>query len=406
MTGALLALVVADDLTGAADSAVAFARRGVATRVTFDRPSAPDGTEVIAVDTDTRRAQPADAAQAVTVAVAAAPRARVTFKKIDSTLRGNISTETDAVLRAADTALAVCAPAFPGTGRTTVNGVQHAHGERIGDVRSLFTGLPVTGVPLTAVRAGELAEHLHRAQTDGIRVVVVDAETDADLTIVVRAVIAAPTRIVWVGSGGLAAALARTLVPEPAPVRPPTIAGPVLVVVGSGTPQAAAQAAAVRGTGACEVTFPAAHLLTGDLAALRPAARRVSRRLAEQADVLVTIEDGHRIPAGGGRSAVAALARALAAAEPAPAGLVVTGGETARLLTAALGATGLTLAGELQTGVVVGRLVGDVAFPVVTKAGAFGGPDALVEAVTGLRSGARPSGRDPAEPTPHHTEES
>ena len=396
MTGAPLALVVADDLTGAADSAVAFARRGVPTRVSFDLPSAPEGTEVIAVDTDTRRAHPGDAARAVTDAVAAAPPARVTFKKIDSTLRGNIVTETDAVLQAADAALAVCAPAFPGTGRATVNGVQHAHGQQIGDVRRLFAGMPVAGVGLAAVRAGELAERLDRAVTDGTRVVVVDAETDADLTIVARAAFAVPTRIVWVGSGGLAAAVARTLVPDPRPVSHPRIAGPVLVVVGSGTPQAAAQAAAVRRTGACEVTFPAAHLLSCDLAALGPAARRVGRRLAEQADVLVTIGDGHLIPRGGGRPAAAALARVLAAVEPAPAALVVTGGETARLLTAALGATGLALAGELQAGVVVGRLVGNVTFPVVTKAGAFGGPEALVDAVARLRS----------EPGPHHTEES
>jgi uncharacterized protein YgbK (DUF1537 family) len=44
----------------------------------------------------------------------------------------------------------------------------------------------------------------------------------------------------------------------------------------------------------------------------------------------------------------------------------------------------------------VGRLVGNVTFPVVTKAGAFGGPDAFVDAVSRLRS----------EPGPHHTEES
>jgi uncharacterized protein YgbK (DUF1537 family) len=396
MTAAPLALVVADDLTGAADSAVAFARRGVPTRVTFDLPSAPEGTEVVAVDTDTRRAHPADAARAVTDAVAAARPARVTFKKIDSTLRGNIAAETGAVLRGADAALALCAPAFPGTGRTTVDGVQYAHGERIGDVQHAFAGVPVTGVRLAAVRAGELAERLARAATDGIRVVVVDAETDADLTIAARTAIALPTRIVWVGSGGLAAALARTLVPDPRPVSHPRIAGPVLVVVGSSTPQAAAQAAAVRSTGACEVAFPAVQLLAGDLAALAPFARRVGRRLAEQTDVLVTIEDGHRIPPGGGRPVVAALAQALAAVEPVPAGLVVTGGETARLLTAALGATGLALTGELQAGVVVGRLVGNVTFPVVTKAGAFGGPEALVDAVSRLRS----------EPGPHHTEES
>jgi uncharacterized protein YgbK (DUF1537 family) len=206
--------------------------------------------------------------------------------------------------------------------------------------------------------------------------------------------------VLWVGSGGLAAALARTLIADPAPVRLPAVVGPVLVVVGSGTPQSAAQAAAFRDTGACEVAFPAAHLLTGDPAILSPAAERVARQLSRGTDVLVRIQDGSRIPAGTGRHAVTTLARALAAAEPNPACLVVTGGETARVLTVAMGATGLSLAGELQPGVVVGRLAGRLPCPVVTKAGGFGEPGALVDAVAGLRS-ARAT--DPIRPEPATT---
>lgn len=49
MTGGPLALIIADDLSGAADSAVAFGRRGVPTQVTFDATSSPAGVEVIAV---------------------------------------------------------------------------------------------------------------------------------------------------------------------------------------------------------------------------------------------------------------------------------------------------------------------------------------------------------------------
>lgn len=407
MTGGPLALIIADDLSGAADSAVAFGRRGVPTQVTFDATSSPAGVEVIAVDTDTRRADPAAAAYVVTSAVAGEPGARLVFKKIDSTLRGNIAAETEAVLRAADATLAVCAPAFPGTGRTTVDGVQYAHGERVADVPALFAGCLVTNIHLAAVRLGGLEDRLGAAAHDGAQVVVVDAETDADLVVVARTATALQARLVWVGSGGLADALARTLVPDPVPVRTPTIAGPMLVVVGSGAPQAAAQAAAVRSTGADEVAFSAAELLDGELAALRPAAERVARRLAEGADVLVTIKDGHLIPSDGGRPVVATLARALAAASPAPAGLIVTGGETARMLTEALGATGLSLAGELQPGVVVGRLVGAVACPIVTKAGAFGGPSALVDAVIRLRPEREPVMEGPPPgPVQKDTEES
>jgi uncharacterized protein YgbK (DUF1537 family) len=385
-----LALIIADDLSGAADSGVAFARRGVPTRVAFDATSGQADADVVVVDTDSRGAAPAAAAHAVATAVAGVAGARLTFKKIDSTLRGNIAAETAAMLRAAESTLAVCAPAFPATGRITVDGVQYAHGELVGDVPALFAGFPVTRIPLTVVRQGGLVERLDRAAGHGTQVVVVDAETDTDLGVVARAVTSLQARPVWVGSGGLADALARTLVPDPVPVRFPTTAGPVLVVVGSAAPQAAAQAAALRDAGVAEVAFPAAALLGGDLAVLRATAERVARRLAEGADVLVTIEDGHVIPSDRGRPAVTALATALAAAEPAAAALVVAGGETARMLCAALGATGLTLVGELQSGIVVGLLVGGPGWPVVTKSGAFGGAGGLLDAVIRLSSQREP----------------
>ena len=105
----------------------------------------------------------------MTSAVAGEPGARLVFKKIDSTLRGNIAAETEAVLRAADATLAVCAPAFPGTGRTTVDGVQYAHGERVGDVPALFAGCLVTSISLAAVRRGDWRTDWARPRTMGRR---------------------------------------------------------------------------------------------------------------------------------------------------------------------------------------------------------------------------------------------
>lgn len=69
-------------------------------------------------------------------------------------------------------------------------------------------------------------------------------------------------------------------------------------------------------------------------------------------------------------------------------GLVLTGGATAVGVARRLGATGIRLHGEVEAGVPRGTLVGPVPYPVVTKAGGFGGPDTLVGAVEALaRSG-------------------
>jgi uncharacterized protein YgbK (DUF1537 family) len=65
-------------------------------------------------------------------------------------------------------------------------------------------------------------------------------------------------------------------------------------------------------------------------------------------------------------------------------GLVLTGGATAVGVARRLGASGIRLEGEVETGVPMGALIGPRPYPVVTKAGGFGGPDTLVRAVETL----------------------
>jgi len=65
-------------------------------------------------------------------------------------------------------------------------------------------------------------------------------------------------------------------------------------------------------------------------------------------------------------------------------GLVLTGGATAVGVARRLGASGIRLEGEVETGVPMGILVGPRPYPVVTKAGGFGGPDTLEGAVEAL----------------------
>jgi uncharacterized protein YgbK (DUF1537 family) len=101
-------------------------------------------------------------------------------------------------------------------------------------------------------------------------------------------------------------------------------------------------------------------------------------------------------PAAGGTGTsqrdAGACARCLAAAterwsaELRPAGLVVAGGATARCLFERLGASGVHLLGEVAPGIPRGRVVGGVwaDVPIVTKAGGFGAPNALLDAVRAL----------------------
>jgi hypothetical protein len=83
-------IIIADDLSGATDSAVACAERGLDTVVALGKTDGFGAAEAIAFDADTRRLT-SDAAAAETarrVRTHAKARGGLLFKKVDSTLRG------------------------------------------------------------------------------------------------------------------------------------------------------------------------------------------------------------------------------------------------------------------------------------------------------------------------------
>lgn len=64
--------------------------------------------------------------------------------------------------------------------------------------------------------------------------------------------------------------------------------------------------------------------------------------------------------------------------------LVLTGGDTAVRVARELGATGILLHGEIEAGIPTGTLIGPRPYRIVTKAGGFGGPNTLREALRAL----------------------
>src|ERR1700730_12273626 len=171
--------ILADDLAGSADAASYFrtARRRV--RVMFTEGAPWDGALGAAVvqvfDTETRGLQPDEARRRIAQAVsplASAPGSRRIFKKVDSTLRGNLGVEIETALRILGRPLAVLAPAFPANQRAVraghlfVNGVpvtETSYGRdpqtpvranRVADIVRATTDLPVHEIGLDAVRAG------------------------------------------------------------------------------------------------------------------------------------------------------------------------------------------------------------------------------------------------------------
>ena len=382
-------MIVADDLSGAADTAVAFARDGrrpvVRWRTAHAWLESSDPPEVLALDTETRSGSAQSAAEATTLAVGAARRldAGILFKKIDSTLRGHVGSEVAAALDAWGTpAMAVVAPAFPEVGRTTRLGCQLVNGTPLPASaiapRLDAAGLRTQLIDLSEVRSEGLAECLVAHSRAGVRAVVCDADCPDDLVRIARAALSRGREIVWVGSGGLARALAAeqvrdTAAPEAGRLSAALSAAgrPVLIVVGSATTTARQQAQCLADAGATRIAVP--------LSALREAGPDgrdseilavLCDRLAEGTDVVVTIEAG--TDSSGDPRIVDALAAWLRPVAALVGGVVVTGGETAVHLFDAWGITGLEVIGEIEPGVPRALSLGRVEMPVVTKAGGFG----------------------------------
>jgi uncharacterized protein YgbK (DUF1537 family) len=62
-------------------------------------------------------------------------------------------------------------------------------------------------------------------------------------------------------------------------------------------------------------------------------------------------------------------------------GIVATGGDTSKALCKTLGAQALEILGEVEAGIPILRVMGEQTLPLVTKAGGFGSPAAMADAL-------------------------
>jgi uncharacterized protein YgbK (DUF1537 family) len=262
-------LVIADDLTGACDAAVHFARAGHRVRVSLDADGGPCQTDVLALSTESRDAGLDVFRQTLAGRLRHLPELcpRILFKKIDSTLRGSVGPEVAEVLAAFACDVAIVTPAFPAMGRMVEGGcLRIAGGAHFAPVE-LAACFREHGVgPHCHAQAGAVGE----AVASGARFVLLDAACEADLDAIVSQGLALPQRVLWAGSAGLAAALAWTGTGTPAAGRMPSAAPAREVAVPNGAAQdagardAAVAYAAAQGTPAAAIfCLGSDHAVTG-----------------------------------------------------------------------------------------------------------------------------------------------
>ena len=232
--------IVADDLTGATTTGVLLARSGVKTKVYFHEEavnkttdeSEKDAEGAIVISSNSRAYKPEKAYETVKFAteVLIGQNCRYFQKRIDTTMRGGIGAEIDAMLSVlGEDTVAIVVPAMPKSRRILVGGYSIIDGTALvntpvaKDVRTPVTEnyIPrlleaqtkenVALVPLEKVLEGSaaVAEDMRKKRENGSRVLVVDAITEQDVSVIAEACIKLQWNIVSVDPGPFTAELAR-----------------------------------------------------------------------------------------------------------------------------------------------------------------------------------------------------
>ena len=130
--------IIADDLTGANDTALQFHIQGAKTKILLNTqyiPNSKDAAEVWAMSSESRNCDKEEAVKRVESVIKTFSERfafEYYYKKIDSTLRGHIASETLSILESLEYDAAIIMPAFPQEGRITVGGYHLMKGIPIG----------------------------------------------------------------------------------------------------------------------------------------------------------------------------------------------------------------------------------------------------------------------------------
>lgn len=324
-------LVLADDMTGALEVGAAFAAAGFRTIVSTRVETGP---EVLVVDTETRHLTPAAAFERVVQIAREAGIPDLVYKKTDSTLRGNIRAELNALSASFPEWAIGYAPAYPQQGRTVVGGIVYVHGVPVAETSFARDGLnPVLSSSVRDLIGPELP------------CTVFDGSTDLEVKHAAEAILSDPAMRIAAGPTALAAALARQLRALPR-------VSSCVVMNGSRTEVSESQVRHAESHRCLSRSEACAWVLADPAIAAEGGAAEVASMRAEH-----VIDFLRRRPSDA---------------------VLIIGGDTAYAFVCALGNPPITPIGEVVPGVPISRIA-DRDLLLITKAGGFGGVDVLCQ---------------------------
>jgi uncharacterized protein YgbK (DUF1537 family) len=372
--------ILADDLTGALDSAVRFTGEIGPFHVAWDMDAARNA-ESLAFSSESRDLdEEAAMARSRDCAAILRPESDIAFKKIDSLLRGHIAAELAAILAQGQFDAVVLAPAFPALGRVTRSGRQWVRYTERAEHQIVGPDL-ADDLARFDVVCHRTAEHLRSASVPAVWLA--DAETDDDLEGIVTAGRALPGRVLWCGTGGLAG----TLAARPEEVLTPHAAS-LLVVSGSNHAVAGSQVRTL-------IDIDEARVVPCEPGAEDRIADALQHRL--HSDPWTALVPA--LPALSARAASLAIEAMLARVLPKldkPDAMFVMGGETLHACCKALSAHALIVRGSYAPGIPVSTIEGGPwdGVTVLSKSGAFGGAETLSNLIGGIAPDPRSNRTD------------
>ena len=403
--------IIADDLTGAMDSSGYFAHLGLTTVVSLYQSFTFDAT-VLVITTNSRAESPEIARVRVRHGMKYMAE-RVVYKKIDSTLRGNIAEEIQVLTESTASQKVVVAPAFPSLGRTTVDGILLVEGIPVAQTQ--FAGDPVYPVKESnvcklleksmRVKAGHVSLAEIEAGPESLKetinnkpeyVLVCDVVEQSHLTNIAHAAALVEGRWLLCGSGGLARELHVFLndaIKMGKKLAGRKVIGPVLVIVGTRNQVAANQlekAHKMLGIPILKLEVEKLDSLNVKPSSLRNLLGKTNELISQGKGLAISSSFSNYVPTMTHKlpKIMAEIAANILAINKF-AGLFVSGGDIAIFVCRQLGVSAIEVHGEIEPGLPAGELIGGQydGMRVVTKSGGFGTEEALVKSIEYLKRG-------------------
>jgi len=413
--------IIADDFTGANDSGVRLAQKGLRSKVMLTPPAHPAAEEpeidVWIADTNSRSIASEQAYENVCLEIRNLKKRGVTafYKKIDSTLRGNIKAELQALQEEAALDVLLIAPAFPSMGRTVEDGHLYVYGQPVTEtefardpktpvlhdyIPDLLEGEGISIDVLDQVRLrGDAPEKWIANQVQhGVKWIVCDILEEKDLAILASLEAKLDLSIGFAGSAGLINHLYTSASTTEQVINRPE---KVLVVSGSLSKNTQSQVTKLsERQGTCMIEIDPIALLENPAGVKQSISKLDEASDWDSAVIFVAASERNRDKvkawaqqhAETAETAATVIAQGLgslvnAAMEKYPfEAVVMTGGDTAKAICSRLGIADMELKFEVEAGLPLGLAKWrEKEISVITKAGGFGNEDSLVHVVDYLK---------------------